>query len=151
MIQTINVTPESGSKSYTIKITVEDVMKLASELNFQIGERKCLYVVSKKVYKLYSEALGLNNQNVFILKDGERQKNFKNYQKILACAAKLNLTRNDVMVAIGGGVVGDITGFAASTYMRGINYIQVPTTLLSMVDSSVGGKTAINMDDAKNI
>ena len=151
MIQTINVAPSGGSKAYTIKITDEDVINLASDLKNQIGERKCLYVVSKKVYQLYAEVLGLISQNVFILKDGENQKNFKNYQKILAYATKLNLTRNDVFVAIGGGVVGDIAGFAASTYMRGINYIQVPTTLLSMVDSSVGGKTAINMDGAKNI
>jgi 3-dehydroquinate synthase len=63
----------------------------------------------------------------------------------------MGLTRSDVMIAVGGGVIGDITGFAASTYMRGIDYIQVPTTLLSMVDSSVGGKTAIDMKDAKNI
>ena len=86
-----------------------------------------------------------------VLPDGEKQKNFKNYIKILEIAAQKGLTRNDAIIAIGGGVIGDIAGFAASTYMRGIDYIQVPTTLLSMVDSSVGGKTAIDMKDAKNI
>ena len=71
--------------------------------------------------------------------------------KIIEKAASLGLTRKDVMIAIGGGVVGDLTGFAASTYMRGIEFIQVPTTLLSAVDSSVGGKTAIDLAEAKNI
>ena len=64
---------------------------------------------------------------------------------------KLKLTRNDVIIAIGGGVVGDITGFAAATYMRGIDFIQVPTTLLACVDSSVGGKTAIDTKFGKNL
>ena len=78
-----------------------------------------------------------------------KNKNFKNYIKILETAAQKGLTREDAIIAIGGGVIGDIAGFAASTYMRGIDYIQIPTTLLSMVDSSVGGKTAIDMKNAK--
>ena len=66
-------------------------------------------------------------------------------------AAEKGLTRGDVIIAVGGGVVGDIAGFAASTYMRGIDFIQIPTTILAAVDSSVGGKTAIDLDEAKNI
>ena len=85
------------------------------------------------------------------MKDGEKEKNFKTYQKILNFALKLKLTRNDFIVAIGGGVCGDIAGFAASTYMRGIHLIQIPTTLLACVDSSVGGKTGIDTDFGKNL
>ena len=84
-----------------------------------------------------------------VLKDGEQEKNFKNYIKILETAERMGLTRSDVMIALGGGVVGDITGFAAATYMRGIDYIQVPTTLLSMVDSSVGGKLQLTWLESK--
>ena len=109
------------------------------------------YFVSTKVFKLYHEKLGLNINEVLVLPDGEKHKNFKTYIKILETASQKGLTRGDVIIAIGGGVIGDIAGFAASTYMRGIDYIQVPTTLLAMVDSSVGGKTAIDMKDAKNI
>ena len=107
--------------------------------------------MSKKVYKLYFQDLNFDDEEIFILNDGEKEKNYKNYLKIINKAVRLGLTRNDVIIAVGGGVVGDIAGFAASTYMRGIDFIQIPTTLLSAVDSSVGGKTAIDLPDAKNI
>ncbi len=74
---------------------------------------------------------------------GEQSKNPRTYAELLERAAEEQLTRDDVIIALGGGVVGDLAGFVAATYMRGIGYIQVPTTLLAMVDSSVGGKTAI--------
>ena len=82
---------------------------------------------------------------------GEQSKNGENYLEILNFLANNQITRSDLMVALGGGVVGDITGFAAATFLRGISYIQVPTTLLSMVDSSVGGKTAIDLPAGKNL
>ena len=147
MRQTLNV----EVKNYNIVITDDKFSKLMDELDTLTSGKKRLFVVSKKVYQLYKEHLGLYECEVFVLKDGEREKNFKNYIKILEKASEMGLTRDSVFIAIGGGVVGDITGFAASTYMRGVDYIQVPTTLLAMVDSSVGGKTAINMQDSKNI
>ena len=110
-----------------------------------------LFVISKKVYKLYADQLNLSKEEIFILKDGECEKNINNYLKILKQAISIGLTRKDVIIAIGGGVVGDIAGFVAATYMRGIDFIQVPTTLLAAVDSSVGGKTAIDIDNGKNI
>jgi len=91
------------------------------------------------------------NVNVMKIPDGEDAKNFLNYQLILQRLLTLNFERKDTLIALGGGVVGDIVGFAASTYYRGINYVQIPTTLLSMVDSSVGGKTAINVPEGKNL
>lgn len=138
-------------KNYKITITDDDFSKTMEELNLITASQKRLFVVSNKVFKLYYEELGLDKSEVLVLPDGEKQKNFKNYIKILETAAQKGLTREDVIIAIGGGVIGDIVGFAASTYMRGIDYIQVPTTLLAMVDSSVGGKTAIDMKGAKNI
>ncbi len=95
--------------------------------------------------------MGFNKEEKFILKDGEKEKNFSNYKRILNKALKMQLTRKDAIIAIGGGVVGDLAGFVAATYMRGLDYIQVPTTLLACVDSSVGGKVAINSDYGKNL
>jgi 3-dehydroquinate synthase len=138
-------------KDYNIIISDDKFSKLMDDLDAFTRGQKRLFVVSKKVYKLYKQKLSLYEGEVLVLNDGEKEKNFKNYLKILETASKMGLTRSDVMIALGGGVIGDITGFAASTYMRGIDYVQIPTTLLSMVDSSVGGKTAIDMKDAKNI
>ncbi len=147
MRQTLSV----EAKNYDIVISDDKFSKLMDDLLSFTNGQKRLFVISKKVYQLYKEELGLCDCEVLILNDGEKEKNFKNYIKILETAEKMGLTRSDVMIAIGGGVIGDITGFAASTYMRGIDYVQVPTTLLSMVDSSVGGKTAIDMNGVKNI
>lgn len=138
-------------KNYTIEISDNSI----EQLNRQIDEITCgkkrLIVISKKVYDLYYHRFNFSEDEIFILKDGEKEKNYKTYLKIINRAFQIGLTKKDVMIAIGGGVAGDITGFAASTYMRGIDFIQVPTTLLSAVDSSVGGKTAIDLDGAKNI
>ena len=149
MKQILNV--KTNEKEYNIEISDNSFSKLNKEIDEATAGQKRLIVISKKVYDLYYNKFDFSEDELFILKDGEQEKNYKNYLKIIERAAELGLTRKDVMVAVGGGVVGDITGFAASTYMRGIDYIQVPTTLLSAVDSSVGGKTAIDLKDAKNI
>ena len=82
---------------------------------------------------------------------GERSKNLETYGELVRGFASLGLTRRDVAYALGGGVVGDLTGFAAATYMRGIDVVQVPTTLLAMVDSSIGGKTGVDIPEGKNL
>jgi len=87
----------------------------------------------------------------FVFPHGEASKNAENYIKILNFLASNKLSRSDAVVALGGGVVGDISGFAAATYLRGLSYVQVPTSLLAMVDSSVGGKTAIDLEEGKNL
>ena len=86
-----------------------------------------------------------------ILQHGEKAKSIQNFQKILNFLADNNFDRTDLIIAVGGGVVGDISGYVASSYLRGIQFIQIPTTLLSQVDSSVGGKTAINISAGKNL
>ncbi len=87
----------------------------------------------------------------FVFKAGEASKNPETYLNILNFLSEEQITRSDLLIALGGGVVGDVTGFAAATYLRGITYIQIPTTLLAMVDSSVGGKTAIDLPAGKNL
>ena len=87
----------------------------------------------------------------FVLQHGEKAKSLQNFQKILNFLADNNFDRTDLIIAVGGGVVGDISGYVASSYLRGIEFVQVPTTLLAQVDSSVGGKTAINISAGKNL
>lgn len=92
-----------------------------------------------------------NNIYSFVIKHGENSKSITNYQKIMSYLLEHNFTREDIIINLGGGVVSDLGGFVASTYKRGINYINVPTTTLSMIDSSIGGKVGINYDGYKNI
>ena len=142
----------SGTQiNYPILIVNEPISDLYSKIFEKINGENYLVVISEKVEKLYGKQLNFPKSNKFILKDGEKEKNFKNYQKIINRALELKLTRKSSIIAIGGGVCGDLTGFVASTYMRGINFIQVPTTLLACVDSSVGGKTAIDTEFGKNL
>lgn len=96
------------------------------------------------------EAQGYNVKSC-ILKDGEAYKNVDSYMQIMTSLMEASFARDCALVALGGGVVGDMTGFAASTYQRGVDFVQVPTTLLALVDSSVGGKTAINHPLGKNM
>ena len=142
---------KSKEKSYPIYINNEELSNLKSKIINATGNKNYIVVFSQKVYKIYSKVLDFPKSKIFVLKDGEKEKNYKNYIKILNFALSKKLKREDSIIAIGGGVVGDITGFVASTYMRGINFIQVPTTLLAMTDSSVGGKVAINSNFGKNL
>lgn len=141
----------SDNNEYLIDISDSGFAKLNQELFEYTKGQKRLVVMSKKVYKLYAQDLNFDDEEIYVFPDGEKEKNYKNYLKIINRAFQMGLTRNDVIIAVGGGVVGDIAGFVASTYMRGIDFIQIPTTLLSAVDSSVGGKTAIDLPAGKNI
>lgn len=142
---------EETDKSYPIYIDSSEITGLRQKLEKYISDRKVFVVISEKVNKLYGKILDIPAVDTFVLKDGEKEKNFKNYQKITERMLKNQLSRKDILIAIGGGVVGDLAGFAASTYMRGIDFIQVPTTLLACVDSSVGGKTGIDTKYGKNL
>ena len=117
---------------------------------------KAMLVSDDNVFPLYgevvSESLRKNGIEVFsfVLPHGESSKNLENYGRLLNEMALKHITRGDVVVALGGGVVGDLAGFAAATYQRGVSLVQVPTSLLAAVDSSVGGKTAVNLPAGKN-
>ena len=119
------------------------------------NSKKLLIIRTKKIPKKYFYNLikNLKKENIFtcILPDGEKIKENSYLIKITNLLSKNNFNRNDCVVALGGGVVGDLSGYAASIYKRGIKFVQVPTTLLSQVDSAVGGKTAINNSYGKNI
>ena len=105
-------------------------------------------VPSEYILKISSQCL---NPIIVTVKQGEQSKNIDNYQLVMKTLIEHGFTRTDCLVSIGGGVVGDLGGFISSTYMRGIDFYNVPTTLLSQVDSSIGGKTAIDYNGIKNI
>lgn len=147
----LSVNIKSEEKNYPIFIEDEDILLLKEKILSYVEGKKYLVVISQMVEKLYGKTLGFSKENVYVLKDGEKEKNFNNYKKITERALQMKLTRKDAIIAIGGGVVGDLAGFVSSTYMRGIDFIQVPTTLLACVDSSVGGKVAIDTDYGKNL
>ena len=119
------------------------------------NSQKLLIITTKKIPKKYFNNLikNLKKENIIscILPDGEKIKENSYLIKITNLLSKNNFSRNDCIIALGGGVVGDLSGYAASIYKRGIRFVQVPTTLLSQVDSAVGGKTAINNSYGKNI
>ena len=118
------------------------------------GQRVCV-VSNEVVFPLYGEqvlsSLSEFDVDTVILPDGEAQKSLANFDVILSHMLEKGHGRDSTLIALGGGVIGDITGFAAACYQRGIDFIQIPTTLLSQVDSSVGGKTAINHPLGKNM
>ena len=115
--------------------------------------RKVLLVTDDGVPSEYADTVASQCKDVVTYRfhQGEASKNFDTYKEILSCLVSGGFTRSDCVVAVGGGVVGDMAGFAAATFMRGIDFYNIPTTVLSQVDSSVGGKTAIDFDGYKNI
>ena len=120
------------------------------------GHKKLLLIsdtgVPEDIIKKITE-ITKNHSKVFviILDQGEKAKSLSNYQSIINFLIDNKFDRSDGIIAVGGGVIGDISGFVSSTYLRGISYIQIPTTLLAQVDSSVGGKTAVNIPAGKNL
>lgn len=122
-----------------------------------VSPSRAVIITDSNVAPLYSEcvceslgAAGFSTLE-FVIEAGEASKSAQSYLAFMSFLAKNRITRSDVIIALGGGVVGDLAGFSAATYLRGIKYIQIPTTLLAMVDSSVGGKTAIDIPEGKNL
>ena len=143
------VTLKSSVGPYDIKIG-RGLLQHASE--FLNLNRKVVIVTDEGVPKEYAEAIlnAAKDGIIITLPEGEETKSFKTLELLLTKMLEFKLTRTDCLVAVGGGVIGDLSGFAAASYMRGIDFYNVPTTLLSQVDSSVGGKCAINFSSTKN-
>ncbi len=115
--------------------------------------RKVLIVTDSGVPQCYSETVASQCKEPYtvVIKQGEASKCFENYKMLLSKMVQYGFTRSDCVVAVGGGVVGDLAGFVASSYMRGVDFYNIPTTVLSQVDSSIGGKVAIDFEGYKNI
>lgn len=147
----------SGEFSYSI-----DLEKDFSHLGERIGQcrekgGKVCIVTDTNVEPLYGETVKeelkkfFSKVTVFVMRAGEENKQLSTVQALYTHLIHHNFERRDLLVALGGGVVGDLTGFAAATYLRGIDFVQAPTTLLSQVDSSIGGKTGVDFDSYKNM
>lgn len=145
-----NLTVELGKRSYNITIG-KGLLARADEY-FDL-KRKVVIVTDTGVPRKYAEQIAslCSDAKIVTFPEGEESKNIDTFAYICKEMLTFNLQRSDAVIAVGGGVVGDISGFAAASYMRGVDFYNVPTTLLSMVDSSVGGKCAIDFSGVKNI
>lgn len=139
-----------GERGYDINIG-RGLTDLAGEL-FHL-DRRVLIVTDSGVPREYAERVKKQSKDARIItvNQGEESKSIETFGKLLSEMLDFGMTRTDCVVAVGGGVVGDLTGFAAASYMRGVDFYNIPTTLLSQVDSSIGGKTAVNLSGVKNI
>ena len=147
----------AASKSYNVIIGDGLLNNIAEYICAVKPACKAAIISDSTVWPIYgdlvSESLTQAGFDVinYVFPDGEHSKNGQVYLDILNTLAASQMTRSDLLIALGGGVVGDMTGFVAATYLRGVSFIQVPTTLLAMVDSSIGGKTAIDLSAGKNL
>lgn len=147
----------SASRTYDIRIG-HGLLTPLGEAVRGLGKVEKVFLVSDtQVYPLYGGAAEASlkaagySVSSFVFPAGEESKNGETFLKLLNALAQAGLSLSDLLVALGGGVVGDLAGFSAACYLRGIRFVQIPTTLLAAVDSSVGGKTAIDLPSGKNL
>ena len=154
----VNININNDAKiNYDILVSsglIKESGKLVKEV---LRGKRALIVTDDIVDKLYTKIVkeSLERENIItsvcVLQNGETNKNIESIYNIYSSLAKNELSRKDIIIALGGGVIGDMAGYAAATWMRGIDFVQIPTTLLACVDSSVGGKTGINIKEGKNL
>lgn len=146
-----------AERSYDIVIEKDGLVDIGAHLKHALPSNKVLIISNKMVFDIYGDSLisalekaGFKS-DYFLMEDGEKAKNLATAEKIYDKCFQAKLDRKSGIIALGGGVVGDVAGFVAATYLRGVNFIQIPTTLLAQVDSSVGGKVAVNHPQGKNL
>lgn len=153
----MNTVTVTASKTYDILIGPNVLSCLVSRVKALGKVQKVCIVSESTVFPLYGEAVKQSLEQAgfsissFVFPAGEASKNGTTFLSLLNVLAENHLTRSDLVAALGGGVVGDLAGFAAASFLRGIRFLQIPTTLLAAVDSSVGGKTAIDLPAGKNL
>lgn len=145
----MEITVELGKNSYPISLVRGS---LAQADRYMKLDRKVLVVTDSGVPEVYAKTVAAccGDPVIVTVPQGEGSKNLKNFERLCRTMLENGFTRTDCVVAVGGGVVGDLAGFAAASFMRGIDFYNIPTTVLSQVDSSVGGKVAIDLDGIKN-
>ncbi len=147
------------AKNLTYEILIEkgSLLRIGTRVKNVISNHKLFVITDDNVNKYHGKTLkeSLKNNDInfefIVLKHGEKTKSLESAKYLYDYLTEKNISRKDYIAAFGGGVVGDLAGFVASTILRGVKFIQIPTTLLSQVDSSVGGKVAINLDGGKNL
>lgn len=151
------LTVNLNKHSYNIYIGENTLYYCGEYIRKSYNGSVCAVISDENVWALYGDKLTASLEKAgltvytIVLPSGEGSKSIESYSKVLCSLADYGITRSDLLIAFGGGVMGDLGGFCAASYMRGIPFVQIPTTLLSQVDSSVGGKTAINLPNGKNL
>ena len=144
-----------GENSYPIYIENGILSHAGDYISQVFSGRKIMIISDDRVFPLYEEKVqaSLNDYEChsLVLPHGEPTKSFQSLPKIYEALLNAKLTRSDLVIALGGGVIGDLAGFAASSYLRGVKFVQIPTSLLAQVDSSVGGKVAVDLPQGKNL
>lgn len=146
-------------RSYSVLIATDLLYSLGKDIKAVLSPycRKIVVVSNKPIFSLYGKAVcqSLINEGFqlfnFLIGDGEKYKTLATAEKLFAFLIENRIERRDSLIALGGGVVGDLTGFVAATYLRGIDYVQIPTSLLAQIDAAIGGKTAVNHSKGKNL
>lgn len=147
----------NASKNYNIHIGSGLINSCGEIIKNELGVCSAAIITDDNVNRLYADRVEASLREAgfrtvkLVFAHGEESKSISTYTDILAFLAENHITRSDMIVALGGGITGDMGGFAAATFLRGIKFVQMPTTLLSAVDSSVGGKTAVNLPQGKNL
>lgn len=147
---------ELPDKKYPILIE-RHLLKRIHEYLQPYASKKVVIITDQNVYSvvrndiIYAIEKSKLNVHFVVVEPGEQSKSFNTLQKVYAELLDFEMTKSDLLIALGGGVIGDLTGFAAATYLRGISFIQIPTSLIAQVDSSIGGKTAVNLPQGKNL
>src|SRR6266849_9017674 len=155
----VHVRLPARKQNYEIEIGAGTLSSLGAEARACLGSgaQRVVLISNSTVFDLYGKpalrSLKAEHFNVvrWLMPDGERHKSLRSLEQALSFISEARLERSDAVIALGGGVVGDLAGFAAAIYLRGIPLVQVPTTLLAQIDSSVGGKTAVNLPFGKNL
>ena len=153
----VDVTVDLGEKSYPIYIGDNLLQRAGGLIDDKLPGAKCVIISDENVAKLHMKALheSLDASDIeyatIIVAPGEASKSFDVYRQVIEQILDTRFERGDVVIGFGGGVVGDLAGFAAASVRRGMNFVQIPTSLLAQVDSSVGGKTGINAPHGKNL
>jgi 3-dehydroquinate synthase len=151
------VTVNLGKKTYTIEIAFNLLSSVGPQIRALSKGEIAAIVTDSNVGPLYAQTVATSLKaagfkvEIITFPAGEKSKNLQTLATIYAALAKAGVTRSDVLVALGGGVTGDMAGLAAATFLRGIDFVQIPTSVLAMVDSSVGGKVAIDLPEGKNL
>ena len=145
-----------GENSYPIYIENNILSQAASYLTDIFSGKRIIIISDDNVYPLYVEQLTENLSVSYechhlVLPHGEATKNFQSLPKIYSAMLKAKISRSDLVIALGGGVIGDLAGFAAASFLRGVKFVQIPTSLLAQVDSSVGGKVGVDLPEGKNL
>ena len=153
MTRSVQIEVPTASRTYRVHVGTGIVRRLGTLVKRAGGTGKCFFVSSPTIWALHGDAVtnALKSAETILIPDGERSKTLHTASRLYEPLIRAGADRSVTIVAVGGGVIGDVVGFAASTFLRGVQLVHVPTTLLAQVDSAIGGKVGVNHALGKNL